>query len=154
MTVRLASGRKRPDKETRPVLSAGGVILDDRDRVFLLKRADEELWCFPKGHVEPGETPQQAASREIREESGLLCAIGPKVAEVRYTYYWPPEGVNYDKRVIYYLARRVGGEVRLEDRFDDGAWVSPAVARQRLFHANDKRVLRLALKAARLNGST
>ncbi|MBI4416191.1 MAG: NUDIX domain-containing protein [Euryarchaeota archaeon] len=153
MTARIQSESPRADKETRKVLSSGGVIVDERGRVLLLRRADEGIWCFPKGHVEPGETPQAAAAREIREECGLLCMIGRKVSEIRYAYYWRPDDVNYDKRVVYFLARPESSDIRLEDRFDAWRWVSPSRALRMLFHRNDKDVLRKAAKAAGLTAT-
>ena len=148
------SGKPRPDKPTKRVVSSGGAILDTRGRVLLLRRADEGTWCFPKGHVEPGETLRQTAAREIREECGLECEIGPQVGEVRYTYYWPPDDVNYQKRVVYFLARPAGSEVRLEDRFSDWRWAALATAVRLLHRTNDRRILRAALKAAGLSGRT
>lgn len=148
MTVRIASGRTRPDKPTKDVVSAGGVVFDARGRVLLLRKADEQIWTFPKGHIEPGETAEQAAAREIEEECGLRCTIGEKLAEIRYAYYWAPDDVNYDKRVIYFLAQMTGGDVRLEDRFDAFRWATPGRARERLFYRNDKHVLGKAAKAA------
>lgn len=150
----VLSAKPRPDKRTVPVVSAGGVIVDARGRVLLLRRADEGTWCFPKGHVEPGETIQEAAEREIREECGLTVAIGKEIAEVRYSYYWPPDGVNYDKRVVYFLARTQGGAVRLEDRFSDWRWAVRATADRLLHHRNDRTVLRKAAKAAGLTGKS
>jgi len=150
MTARIASGKPRPDKETRPMASAGGILFDARGRVLLIRRADEGIWCFPKGRIEAGETPQEAAAREILEESGLRCEIGRKVGEIGYGFYWPPDDVNYDKRVVFFLARPLGGEVRLEDRFDDWRWTTPARALRLLHHANDRGILRKALKVAGL----
>jgi len=152
MTTRIASGKPRPDKETRPIVSAGGVLFDARDRVLLLRRADEGIWCFPKGRIEAGETPQEAAAREILEESGLRCEIGKKVGETGYVFYWPPDDVNYDKRVVWFLARPLGGDVRLEDRFDDWRWTTPARGLRLLHHGNDRGILRKALRAAGLTG--
>jgi len=152
MTPRVQSRKPRPDKETRPVLSAGGLVFDAQGRVLLLRKADERIWCFPKGHVEEGETPPQAAAREIEEESGLRCRIGAAIGEVAYAYYWAPDDVNYDKRVVYYAARPVGGEVRLEDRFDDWRWATTGRALRLVFHKNDRDILRKALKDPRLSG--
>jgi len=148
----VVSGKPRPYKRTVPVVSAGGVMVDARGRVLLLRRADEGTWCFPKGHVEPGETLQETAAREIREECGLGCSIGKKIAEVQYSYYWPPDDVNYDKRVVWFLARPLGGDVRLEDRFDDWRWTTPARGLRLLHHGNDRGILRKALRAAGLTG--
>ena len=146
----IAGGKPRADRPTEKVVSAGGVIFDTRGRVLILKRADEGTWCFPKGHVEAGETLQRTAAREILEECGLECEIGKRVGEVRYAYYWPPEDVNYDKRVVYFLAHPAGGVVRLEDRFSDWRWSPPATALRLLRRQNDKDILRKAMKAAGL----
>lgn len=153
MRARIASGRVRPDKPMRSVVSAGGVVFDERGRILLLRKADELIWTFPKGHIEPGETAEQAAAREIEEESGLRCTIGSRVAEIRYAYYWAPDDVNYDKRVIFFLARPAGRDVRLEDRFDAFRWVSPARAGEFLYHHNDKQVLRRAVRLAGVTAS-
>lgn len=154
MTAKIASERLRPDKETRTVVSAGGVVVDARGRVLLLRRADEGIWCFPKGHVEPGETEAEAARREIAEECGLACEIGGKIGEVRYAFYWAPDDVNYDKRVVYFLARPRGGDVHLEDRFDGWRWATPLRARRLLYHENDRDILAKATEAAGLTGKT
>jgi len=150
----VLSGRPRPDKRTVSVVSAGGVVFDARGRVLLLRRTDEGTWCFPKGHVEPGETLKETAAREIREECGLACTIGKNVAEVRYAHFWPPDDVNYDKRVVYFLARPEGGEIRLENRFSDWRWATTVTAQRLLHHKNDKDVLRKALKVAGFTGRT
>ncbi|HYS71570.1 MAG TPA: NUDIX domain-containing protein [Thermoplasmata archaeon] len=147
MSPKLTSARPRRGKPSRPVVSAGGVVFNAQGRVLLLRKADERIWCFPKGHVERGETLEQAAAREIAEESGLQVVIGPKVGEISYRYFWRPDDVNYDKRVIYFLARPVGGEVRLEDRFDDWRWATSAQAKRLVHYANDRIVLKNAERA-------
>ena len=140
------------NRKTIPVLSAGGVIFDARGRVFLLRRAGEGTWCFPKGHVEAGETRQAAAAREIKEESGLDVEIGRRIAEIGYTFYSRPDDVNEDKRVVYFLAVPIGGVVKLEDRFDAWRWAWPSSALRTLPYQNDKEVLRAAIKARKSTG--
>lgn len=54
--------------ETR---SAGGIVLGDSGTIALVKKRDRTRWGFPKGHIEPGETDEEAARREIEEETGL-----------------------------------------------------------------------------------
>lgn len=154
MTVRIESGKPRPNRPTRIVVSAGGVVINGQGRVLILRRADEGTWCHPKGHLEPGETPEAAAVREIKEECGLAVRLGARIGEVRYAYYWPPDDVNYDKRVVYFVAISQGGEVRLEDRFDDWRWATPERALALLHYRNDQSLLRKALKAAGLSGRT
>lgn len=59
-----------------PAPNAASVALIDRDRVLLIQRARKPyfgMWTLPGGRLEPGETPEQAAMREVREEVGLSC---------------------------------------------------------------------------------
>lgn len=137
----------RKDRKTVRVRSAGGLIFDHAGRVLLLRRSGEGTWCFPKGHVEPRESPQAAAAREIKEECGLDVVIGRRIGEIRYTFYFQSDDVNHDKRVVYFLAEPVGGVVTLEDRFDAWRWVPPARALRLLPYGNDKAIFRAAVKA-------
>jgi diadenosine hexaphosphate hydrolase (ATP-forming) len=134
------------------VLSAGGVIFDDRGRVFVLRRADEGGWCFPKGHVEPGETRQEAAAREIKEECGLDVEVGRRVGEAHYTFFARHEDRNNEKTVVYFLARLIGGVPKLEDRFNAWRWMPPGLALKVLPYRNDQTILRAALKVRRATG--
>ncbi len=152
--ARAARPPPRKDRDTIPVLSAGGVIFDDRGRVFLLRRAGEGTWCFPKGHVEAGESPQAAAAREVKEECGLDVEIGRRIAEIGYTFYSRLEDLNQDKRVVYFLATPIGGVVTLEDRFDGWRWAWPVQALRTLPYENDKTVLRTAMKARKATGKS
>jgi len=145
---RRVAGRPRKDRETLQTTSAGCVVLDDRDRVLLLRRSDEGTWCFPKGGIEKGEAAWEAALREVREECGLSVDLGPRVAVIRYSVYWPPDDVNYDKRVIYHVARPRGGRVRLEPGFDAWRWATPRAAAKLLPYANDRKALGAALAVA------
>lgn len=128
-------------------LSAGGVVFRPNGKVLLLRRADERRWCLPKGGVEKGETPEQAARREIREEAGLYTNLVDEVADIRYQYYWPPDEVNYDKTVRYYLAEVVGGSIKLERGFDRARWCTEKEALRLLHYENDKRVVRRGFRS-------
>ena len=74
-TVKKYFGRKKPSiQEVVREPTAGGVIFrrnDKGDVEFLLYQDARDRWTIPKGHVEPGETTQEAAKREVSEESGL-----------------------------------------------------------------------------------
>lgn len=139
------STRPVPGRPTLPAISSGCVVTDD-GRVLLLRKANEAMWCLPKGGVEAGESLQEAALREVEEECGLKVAIEGPVLHVRYRFYWPPEDLNYDKTVHYFLARRVGGREKLEPRFDEFRWCSRSEAMQLLYHRNDRDVLRAAFE--------
>jgi ADP-ribose pyrophosphatase YjhB (NUDIX family) len=68
--------------------SAGGVILED-GRVLLIQMRNlegKEVWTFPKGHLEAGETPRQAAIREVAEETGFDCEITGELYKAEYAF--------------------------------------------------------------------
>ena len=68
--------------------SAGGLVTRD-GKVLLIrmkKLSGEKVWTFPKGHLEPGETPRQAVRREVAEEAGLHCLVKETSAPVRYSF--------------------------------------------------------------------
>jgi uracil-DNA glycosylase len=150
--VRIRSGPPRIGKPTRPTASSGAVVVSPEGRILLLKRADEEIWCLPKGTVEPGETLEETAIREVREETGLQVNLLRPLQGVRYSFYWPPEGTNYEKTVTYFLAEPVGGRLALESGFDAARWVSRADALRLLHWKNDKDVVTRAFDAMDSHG--
>ncbi len=142
---RIRSGPPRPGRPVRRSRSSGGVVHDARGRILLIKRADEATWCLPKGTVEPGETLEQTAVREIEEETGLRVRLAAPVQTIEYSYYWPPDDVNCEKTVAYFLAEPIGGAVRLEAGFDASLWASRAQALRLLHWKNDREVVSRAL---------
>ena len=142
--IRSAPPRRgRPAKQTA---SSGAVTVNPEGRILLLRRADEETWGLPKGTVEQGESLAETAIREVQEETGLRVKLLDPLMEVRYSFYWPPDGMNYDKRVAYFLAEPVGGRLRLEPGFDEGRWVSRAEALRLLRWKNDRDVVAKAFE--------
>ncbi len=83
------------------------LLFDGRDRVllFLMNSDDGQVfWCPPGGGVEPGETHEQAARRELVEETGWADpVVGPHIGDRRHVVAWG--GVTYDCRERWYLAR-------------------------------------------------
>ncbi len=145
---RILSRPPRDDRETRPATSCGGIILDEAHRLLLLRRADEGIWCLPKGTMETGETAEQTAIREIQEETGLQVRLLRPAGTIEFTYYWPPHDVNYARTVVYFLAEPAGGEIRLEEGFDAFRWVSEAQALRLLHWADTRGVVRRAFELA------
>ena len=75
--------------KTRELVSAGGIAVRNVDLqidVALIKTSREGRWQLPKGHLDKGETPEQAAMREVREEAGITCEILEKVDVIDYWF--------------------------------------------------------------------
>ena len=103
---------------TWPVKSAtsfGGVVVrDGREgpEVALIrpKGTKKVVWALPKGAKEPDETGEEAAVREVREETGLGAEIVHPLEPITYWYVWPPEQVRYRKTVRFFLMQYTGGD--------------------------------------------
>jgi 8-oxo-dGTP pyrophosphatase MutT (NUDIX family) len=106
---------------TKREISAGGVVYrregDDIEVVLASRRTrrGELAWGLAKGGIEENESPEDAAVREVREETGLLAEIEASLGETRYFYVW--EDVRIRKTVHFFLMRHAGGNV--EDRDDE-----------------------------------
>ncbi len=136
-----------PVTESR--VSAGGIVYrraGGEPEVVLVRvrRATGERWVLPKGLVNPGESLDEAARREVREETGLEAVVESAFAPVRFWYYWPP-GQHHRrvrKTVHYYLMRFVSGDTRLHDReVEEARWFPLEEALARATYANDRRLL-------------
>ncbi|TAK36813.1 MAG: NUDIX hydrolase [Chloroflexota bacterium] len=123
--------------------SAGGVVFKE-GQVVLLRRHSGE-WVMPKGHVEPGETPEEAALREVEEETGLRARILARVGETSYAFTLPLQPVLRYKTVHWFLMEAEGGAFCPESTFGEGAVVSPEQAVEMLTFEKDRGMLRRAL---------
>src|SRR3954451_25152103 len=88
-----------------PEYSAGGVVFKkegDRYEIVAVSRPRHTDWSLPKGHIEEGETREQAALREVKEETGLETRIIAPLEEVTYFYTSPKKGL-IRKTVYHYL---------------------------------------------------
>lgn len=106
--------------------------------------------ALPKGLVDTGETPQAAAVREIREETGILAEPVTKLGDVKYVYVrtWG-DGERVFKVVSFYLLRYVSGEIdditqAMRIEVQRALWVPLADAARQLAHSNERNVLRQA----------
>ena len=91
-----------------PVVAVGAFVFDDQGRVLLVERAKppgEGLWTVPGGRLERGETLAQAVAREVREETGLIVAVGALVCVVERM------GDDFHFVIIDYAARVIGGSL-------------------------------------------
>ncbi len=115
-------------------------MLDSAGRVLLV-RYRSGAWAFPKGHVEPGETLEQTAVREVREETGVTASPLIPLPETRYT------NDRGEARVIHWFAMRAEGKTptTLEETFPEGGFFPAEVAAGMLTYPEDQHLLRAAL---------
>jgi acetyl-CoA carboxylase carboxyl transferase subunit beta len=100
-----------------PVRCAGAVVRDDTGRLLLIRRGTEPSkgrWSLPGGRLEPGETPPQAAEREVLEETGVVVSVGAELGCVTIGRYL----------VHDFAATVIGGSMRAGDDADEVRWVA------------------------------
>jgi 8-oxo-dGTP pyrophosphatase MutT (NUDIX family) len=108
-----------------------------------LDRRGRLLWSLPKGHIEVGETAEQAAVREVEEETGI---IGRVVAPLGTIDFWfVAEDRRVHKTVHHFLLRALGGELCDDDiEVAEVAWVPLGELESRLAYADERRLIRRA----------
>jgi 8-oxo-dGTP pyrophosphatase MutT (NUDIX family) len=116
-----------------------------RGRPFLCAvRPKPAVLALPKGHADNGESSLEAATREVREETGLVAEPVEKLGDVRYWYVWQGERVL--KIVSFFLFRYRSGSVRDHDHEVESAeWIPLAEAPSRLAYKGEREMAELAL---------
>lgn len=126
------------------VEAAGGVIVrrdeNGAAEVLIVHRPRYDDWSVPKGKLDPGETHEDGALREIREETGLICRLGEEVAQAHYT-----DNKGRSKRVRYYLMEPVEGEFEANDEVDEVRWLDTQSAAAAVSYARDAEILGAAV---------
>ncbi len=122
--------RRRRPRWLRQVdeFSAGGLVVDLAGAIprgALIARTDRHgrlLWSLPKGHIEAGETAEQAAVREVEEETGIAGEILGELGTI--DFWFVADGRRIHKTVRHYLMRATGGELSDADlEVSEVAWV-------------------------------
>ncbi len=104
--------------------------------VLLVHRPGYDDWTFPKGKVKSGETDEQAALREVEEETGLRCELGGELLGSAYR-----DRKLRSKTVRYWAMRPVAGDAAGQNEVDEVAWLSRDRAASRLSYERDRSVL-------------
>lgn len=139
--------------KTRNEVSAGGVIyrgVNGGHEVCLIATQGNKAWQLPKGLIEPGEQAEEAAAREVSEETGLQGELVDSLEQIEYWYVWPEDGerVRIHKQVYFFLFRYTGGSTEdHDDEVDDACWVPLEDALKQLTFENERRVLERAAGA-------
>jgi 8-oxo-dGTP pyrophosphatase MutT (NUDIX family) len=150
--AKKAGGSTRPRLRTVRETSAGGIVVQglegprDKQCAALIGRTDRRgriLWSLPKGHIELGETAEQTAIREIREETGIDGSVLARLGSI--DYWFVADGRRIHKTVHHYLLRFLGGELSDEDiEVTEVAWVPLTELGSRLAYADERRLAHAA----------
>jgi ADP-ribose pyrophosphatase YjhB (NUDIX family) len=135
-------GRLRKIEET----SAGGLVMERRDAhasgvlIGRLDRRGRLLWSLPKGHVEAGESPEQAAVREVEEETGIRGRILGPLGSI--DFWFVADGQRHHKTVHHFLLLAEAGDLSADDvEVSEVAWFPLAEIRARLAYEDERRLL-------------
>ena len=127
--------------EAKLVRAAGGVVRKNGSkgplRIAVVHRPGYDDWSFPKGKLDRGETLEDAALREVEEETGLRCRLVSALACTAYT-----DHKGRDKVACYYLMDAVGGRFHAGSEVDEVRWVTIDEALDLLSYRRDRALLR------------
>jgi ADP-ribose pyrophosphatase YjhB (NUDIX family) len=142
--------RRRPPRQRvqRDETSAGGLVIErETMRAVIIGRRNTRgrlLWSLPKGHVEAGETPEMAAIREVKEETGLDAEIVQELGVI--DFWFQQDKVSIHKTVHHFLLFTPPGGtlVAQEGEVDEIAWVAIDQVAQRLTHMDERKLVHKA----------
>ena len=125
------------------VRAAGGIVVRDgaeSPEVLVVHRPKYGDWTFPKGKVEPGESDEDCARREVEEETGLVCELRQELPSTSYM-----DSHGRPKRVRYWLMEPIGGQLAFHHEVDEARWLSMDEASRLLTYERDVALLRSVL---------
>lgn len=138
--------------KTRSEVSAGGVIYrgGDQPEVCLIATHDGRTWQLPKGIIEDGESREDAARREVSEETGLFGDLVQPLGKIKYWYVWDyGDGRERVRKQVYFFLflYNSGSTDDHDDEVDDARWFTLDDAREHLSFKDERGVLERAAEA-------
>ena len=139
---------KRPYAKRVDEVSAGGLVVDLTGTMgLLIGRYDHKdasgqrvLWSLPKGHIEAGETPEQAAIREVAEETGIASSITKSLGVI--DFWFMAGGKRIHKTVHHFMFTEVGGTLLAqESEVDEVSWFPLSEIVDRLAYPDEKKLI-------------
>ena len=139
---------KRPYAKRVDEVSAGGLVVDATGTMgLLIGRYDHKdatgkrvLWSLPKGHIEEGETPEQAAIREVAEETGITSSITKSLGVI--DFWFMAGGKRIHKTVHHFMFTEVGGVLLAqESEVDEVSWFPLSEIVERLAYPDEKKLI-------------
>lgn len=143
---------KKAHKNTRAKkveeTSAGGLVCQG-DQALLIGRHDKKgrtLWSLPKGHIEPNETPEQAAVREVKEETGIDAQIVKHLGTI--DFWFMADGKRIHKTVHHYLMDATGGTLEPQTiEVDEVAWFPLEGIAARLAYTDERKLIKATMES-------
>lgn len=127
--------------------SAGGIVLKGQSILLVLtnRKGEDGVWTFPKGHIEEGETPKDAALREVFEETGVRCRIIDEKEFFINSYTFKKQKNEIFKTVYWYLMEPVDetGKIENPKEIKETRWVSADEAIKMLNYESDKKMVNI-----------
>jgi 8-oxo-dGTP diphosphatase len=122
------------------VRAAGGLVQRDDGRIAVVHRPRYDDWSLPKGKLDDGETWEQAALREVQEETGVRAELGEELPSDSYT-----DHKGRPKTVRWWRMRALGDDgFSPDDEVDELRWLTPEEATGLLSYDHDRRLVELA----------
>jgi 8-oxo-dGTP pyrophosphatase MutT (NUDIX family) len=132
-------------------VSYGGVVVRGDDVIVIVPRGRRRVLGLPKGGQHAGESPEETAAREVREETGIVARVRDRLGQVDYSYR--RGGRRIDKTVHFYLCEFEAGDTADHDHeVDDARWIPLAEARRRLSYPGEREMIERALSILAANG--
>jgi 8-oxo-dGTP pyrophosphatase MutT (NUDIX family) len=148
MTPRRSTDTSTNRRRRAEEFSAGGVVVRDRDVIVVVpvrrSARGTKVLALPKGHLDGDETPEQAAAREVTEETGVTATLIDKLGDVHYSY--ERGGRRIRKQVAFFLFEYSSGDLAdHDDEIEDARWMPLEEAAEALTYEGEREMVARAL---------